>query len=126
VGGLGYFGFLFTLFILSFSFLCILVCGGYYPFIFISKTNKPINMQWIFCMMFLVVDHFCELHFSHWRTPFSQVNIFFLFFSFFFLFSCITNIFFSTHVGCDGLVVDLLVVVFGAYHCYLFIHSSWS
>jgi hypothetical protein len=48
------------------------------------------------------------------------------FFSYFFLFSCITIIFFSTHVGCDRLIVDLFVVLFGAYHCCFFICSSWS
>jgi len=74
-------------------------------------------------MAFIVVDHFGELHFSLWCTSFSQINIYYLF-SHFFLFICITIIFFSTHVGCDGLVVDLLVVVFGAYHWCLLIHSS--
>ncbi len=85
VGGLGYFGFIFTLFYLIFFFLCILVYGGHCPLIFFSKTNKRINMHWIFCMAFLVVDHFGELHFSLWCTSFSRVNIYYLF-SYFFSF----------------------------------------
>jgi hypothetical protein len=110
-------------FYLFFSFLLILVCGGHCPLVFISKTNKQINMHWIFCMAILVVDPFGELHF-HIGVRLFHEEISIIFFSFFFHFNCITIIFFSTHVGCDPLVVDLLVVVFGAYHCCLFICSS--
>ncbi len=84
-------------FYIIFFFLRILVYGGHCPLIFISKTNKRTNMRWIFCMAFLVVDHFGELHFSLWCTSFSRVNIHHLsshFFSFylhhhhFFFYSC--------------------------------------
>ncbi len=71
-------------FYLIFFFLRILVYGGHCLLIFISKTNKRINMHWIVCMAFLVVDHFGELHFSHWCTSFSRINIYYLFSHFFF------------------------------------------
>ncbi len=61
---------------LIFFFLRILVYGGHCPLIFNSKTNKRINMHWIFSMAFLVVDHFGECHFS-------RINIYYLFSHFF-------------------------------------------
>ncbi len=72
-----------SLFLSYFIFLRILVYGGHCPLIFIFKKNKQINMHWIFCMAFLVVDHFGELHFWHWCTSFSWVNIYYLFSHFF-------------------------------------------
>jgi hypothetical protein len=70
VGGLRYFGFSFTLFILSYlpsSFL--FVVGIALLFHFKNKQTNKYALDF-FCMAFLVVDPFGELHFSHWCTSF--------------------------------------------------------